>query len=307
MKLLITIFLTALATFLNAQQLAQKYLSQLPPLPDNICKVSDAEENNYRNQIIALIAAIDAEVERMGNQLPSEKQALQTLSKKTGISKQQLNEMENSDNESASEKQMLQKTLNEYGISMDEIKNLENMSEAEQQEWGENYAKSDKRIQKQKQDKSQFKQSEQVNALEKELAGYTSEWGKMQTDYEKHEKVAKADLDSCLEQVRKNAPQPKYQGEHCINQKAIDEYFEKNEPPCYTAYCAYLSPKKKMILNKKKADLPKMCELTTRLQSLRNDMLKSQSGINLNSTGINEVSALNLVKEYAKEMENVFL
>lgn len=37
------------------------------------------------------------------------------------------------------------------------------MSEAEQQEWGENYAKSDKRIQKQKQDKSQFKRSEQVN------------------------------------------------------------------------------------------------------------------------------------------------
>lgn len=51
-----------------------------------------------------------------------------------------------------------------------------------------------------------------------------------------------------------------------------------------------------------KADLPKMCELTTRLQSLRNEMLKSQSGINLNTTDINEIPALNLVKEYAKEM-----
>ncbi|GAB1415719.1 hypothetical protein MASR2M117_11250 [Paludibacter sp.] len=302
MKLFITIILTAFATFLNAQQLAQKYLSQLPSFPDNICNVSDAEENNYRNQIIALIAAIDAEVERLGNQLPTEKQALQTLSKKTGISKQQLNEMENSDDGSESEKQMLKKTLNEYGISMDEIKNLENMSEAEQQEWGENYAKSDKRIQKQKQDKSQFKRSEQVNALEKELAYYTSEWGKMQTDYEKHEKIAKADLDSCLEKVLKNAPQPQYQGENCINQNAIDEYFEKNETLCHNAYCAYLTPKKKMILNKKKADLPKMCELSTRLQSLRNEMLKSQSGVTLNVTGINEISALNLVKEYAKEM-----
>lgn len=56
------------------------------------------------------------------------------------------------------------------------------------------------------------------------------------------------------------------------------------------------------MLNKKKADLPKMCELTTRLQSLRNEMLKSQSGINLNTTDINEIPALNLVKEYAKEM-----
>lgn len=176
------------------------------------------------------------------------------------------------------------------------------MSEAEQQGWGENYAKSDKRIQKQKQDKSQFKRSEQVNSLEQELAYYTSEWGKMQTDYEKHEKIAKADLDSCLEEVRKNAPQPKFQGGHCVNQKAIDEYFEENELLCHNAYCTYLSPKKKIMLNKKKADLPKMCELTTRLQSLRNEMLKSQSGINLNTTDINEIPALNLVKEYAKEM-----
>lgn len=292
----------AFATFSNAQELAQKYLSQLPSFPDNICSVSDAEEDNYRNQIITLIAAIDAELERLEKQLPSENQALQALSQKTGISKQQLNEMENSEDESVNENQILQKTLNEYGISMDEIKNLENMSEAEQQKWGENYAKSDKRIQKQNHDKSQFKRSEQMNDLEKELAYYTSEWGKMQTNYEKHEKIAKADLDYCLEELRKNAPQPQYQGEHCINQKAIDEYFEKNEPHCHNSYCNNLSSKKKIILSKKKADLPKMCELTTRLQILRNEMLKSQSGINLNATGINEIPALNLVKEYAKEM-----
>lgn len=301
-----TLCLFLAGQFISAQQLANKHLSQLPPVPDNICGISENEEDSYRTQVLNVIAAIDADVERLEKQLPTENQAKKSLSKKKGFSQQELNELTNSDDEDKGEKLMKEKMLKEHGISMEDVEDLENMSEADQKKWAENYARSGKANQKQMQDKSRFNRSAEINKLENELAQYTARWSTMLQEYSQQEKLAKAGLDTCVERMRRNAPKPIYQGEACINQKAIDDYFAKNEPDCYKVYCNNLSIKKKLIINSKKADLPRMFALLTELNSLRNQMLKAQSGINLNAADMQEISAMALVKEFANDLYQIF-
>ncbi|HEX2937228.1 MAG TPA: hypothetical protein VHO72_17875 [Bacteroidales bacterium] len=61
---------------LNAfsQNLAQKHLSQLPPLPSRYCSFSDAEDNTYNNQVTKVISNIERDVELLEKQLPTENQ-----------------------------------------------------------------------------------------------------------------------------------------------------------------------------------------------------------------------------------------
>ena len=292
---------------LLAQNLAQKHLSQLPPLPENICSISSADEDSYRSRILKVIEAIEVDVERIEQLQPTQNQMMQSLSKKTGISQQKLNKLSNSDNEAEGERLMQQKVLEQYGMSVEDIKKIENMSEAEQEQWAKTYAKTGKAKQKQAQDKKLYSNSEEISKLEKEFAVYTTSWSAMQLDFDKQERLAKAKLDTCLEKVRRNAPEPRYQGEHCINEKAIEEYLAKNEQPCYEAYCSHMTPKKKLLITKKEADLPKMIVLITQIQTLKNNLLNEQTGINLNATQTPEVAALALVKEFAKDMYDVFL
>ena len=54
------------------------------------------------------------------------------------------------------------------------------------------------------------------------------------------------------------------------------ENIEKNEAICYNNYCNYMTPKTKVYLNKKKADLPKLYELLARKNKLENDIAKMQ-------------------------------
>lgn len=292
---------------LSAQNLAQKHLAQLPPLPNNICSISSVEDEAYRNRIQKVIEAIDADVERIEQQLPTQNQMIKSLSQKTGISQQKLNELSNSDNEAEGEKLIPQETLEASSITAEDLKKLENMSEAERQQWAMNFAKLGNAKQEQIQSEQIYSYTEKISKIEEELAAYTSSWSAMQLNFDEQEKLARANLDSCLKRVQRNAPKPKYQGEHCINEKAIEEYLAKNEQPCYEAYCSLMSPKKKLLFNKKEADLPKMFVLITQMQTLQNKMLKEQTGINLNATQTSEVAALALVKEFAKEMFDVYL
>lgn len=60
------------------------------------------------------------------------------------------------------------------------------------------------------------------------------------------------------------------------------------------------------MINSKKADLPKMFTLLAELNSLRNQTLKAQSGINLNAANMQEISAMALVKEFANDLYQIF-
>ena len=66
-----------------------------------------------------------------------------------------------------------------------------------------------------------------------------------------------------------------------------------------------MTPKTKVYLNKKKADLPKLYELLARKNKLENDIAKSETGIEMNNVVSEDLIALALVKEFAKEMLNV--
>jgi hypothetical protein len=109
-----------------------------------------------------------------------------------------------------------------------------------------------------------------------------------------------------LEKVKNSAPKPKYQGEACTNQNEIDEFIAKNENRCHQNYCNRISPLKIHNHSQKMADLQKMITLTIKLQTLQNDMLKIQTGVDFNATETNMIGALSLVKDYAKEMNNLF-
>lgn len=124
-------------------------------------------------------------------------------------------------------------------------------------------------------------------------------------ELKRQDQLANKELTECLEKVKNNTPKPKYQGEALINGNEIDEYIAKNEKLCHQNYCNRISPLKIQTLNHKKADLQKMIALTIKLQTLQNDMLKIQTGIDLNATEANIIGALALVKEYAKEMYNL--
>lgn len=307
---LILLFLNFI--FLNsllAQSPANKYLAQLPPLPDNMCAISDVEDESFRNRILSVIETIDTEVERIEKQQPTQAQMTKSITQQTGISEDKINEITNSQDENEGEKIANQKMQTEYGISIEEAKKMEQMSEKELQQWGENYTKNQpKTIQetkKQSNEKQLVVLTTEIEKVNAELTTYITNWSNMELELKRQDQLANKELTECLEKVKNNTPKPKYQGEALINGNEIDEYIAKNEKLCHQNYCNRISPLKIQTLNKKKADLQKMIALSIRLQTLQNDMLKIQTGIDLNATEANIIGALALVKEYAKEMYNL--
>jgi hypothetical protein len=290
---------------LSAQNTLIKYMSKLPPLPEDFCNTNSAAYSNFSDQVTKVIATIDDEIESIQKQTPTENQALKDISKKTGISTQKLNELINSEDEGEAEKLMQQQVQKQYGVSLSEFENVANMSKDEQEKWGKEYSKTDKSKQTVQKGKNNYQSAEEINRLNAEITAYINDWTAMQMDLQKHQRLAKTECDTCIEKVQRSAPEPRYQGEHCVNQHAIDEYIEKNEAICYNNYCNYMTPKTKVYLNKKKADLPKLYELLARKNKLENDIAKSETGIEMNNVVSEDLIALALVKEFAKEMLNV--
>lgn len=291
---------------INDRYPARKYLAQLPPFPDNICNIKEPEENAFRNGILTVVEAIGDEILRIERQQPTQKQMTKSLSDETGISTNELNRLAENGAEEDGEKLMEQKLQAEYGISLEEVDNLENMSEAEQKQWAENVANhranSTNGKSAQAEDQIMVNLSNRMEELVAEITEYRSQWASMEYELSKQDKLAREELDVCIERVKRGAPEPKYQGEHCTNQKAIDEYFKYNEPPCHQAYCQRMSPLKMHIIERKRADLYKMFVLYEELQTIQNQMLERQTGIDLNKTESPLVGALTLVKEYAYDM-----
>ena len=290
---------------LSAQNTLIKYMSKLPPLPEDFCNTNSAAYSNFSDQVTKVIATIDDEIERIQKQTPTENQALKDISKKTGISTQKLNELINSEDEGEAEKLMQQQVQKQYGVSLSEFENVANMSKDEQEKWGKEYSKTDKSKQTVQKAKSDYQSADEINKLNAEITAYINDWTAMQMDLQKHQRIAKTECDTCIEKVQRSAPEPRYQGEHCVNEHAIYEYIEKNEAICYNNYCNYMTPKTKVYLNKKKADLPKLYELLARKNKLENDIAKSETGIEMNNVVSEDLIALALVKEFAKEMLNV--
>ena len=103
---------------LSAQNTLIKYMSKLPPLPEDFCNTNSAAYSNFSDQVTKVIATIDDEIERIQKQTPTENQALKDISKKTGISTQKLNELINSEDEGEAEKIMQQQVQKQYGVSI---------------------------------------------------------------------------------------------------------------------------------------------------------------------------------------------
>jgi len=311
-KTRLSLFLFAYSLLLNtvfAQSPAHKYLAQLPPLPDNICAISEVEEESFRNRILSVIETIEAEAERIENQQPTQVQMTKSISQQTGISEDKLNELTNSQDEKEGEKLANQKMQKEYGVSIEEAKKMEQMSEKELQQWGENYAKNQpntaQEAKKQSNDKQLVVLTTEIERINAELTTYITRWSNMELELKRQDQLANNGLSECFQKVKNNAPKPKYQGEALMNGNEIDEYIAKNEKLCHQNYCNRISPLKIQNLNQKKADLQKMIALSIKLQTLQNDMMKIQTGIDLNATEANLIGALTLVKEYAKEMYNL--
>lgn len=285
---------------------ARKYLAQLPPFPDNICSIKEPEENAFRNGILTVVEAIGDEVLRIERQQPTQQQMTKSLSEESGISTNELNRLAENGDEEDGERLMEQKLKDEYGITLAEVDNLENMSEAEQKQWAENAAKNRANTTEGKsalaEDQIMVNLNNRMEELVGEITAYQTKWASMEHELSKQEKQAREELDVCMQRVKNGAPEPKYQGEHCTNQKAIDEYFKYNEPPCHQAYCQRISPLKMHNLERKRADLYKMFVLFEELQTIQNEMLERQTGINLNTTESPAIGALTLVREYAYDM-----
>lgn len=289
MKNNVVIILWIFSQLVSAQQLAQNYLSNLPKFPDNGCAVTETNKNTFYQQIDRVIEAIELDIERIHKQQPPADQN-QLLSTVSG-------------GEAADEQLAQQKLMKDHGISSMDLKKIENMSEEELQEWGEKYVASNRGKHSQSSARKQY--NIKLQDLQDRLSTYKEGWVNMQAEYEKKEKQAKTDLDLCLEMVLKNTPEPQYRGEACINQDVIDEYITKNEQRCNDNYCQAIAPLKKQMMNKKMGEMPQVLRLLSQIQTIQNDQVKEQTGLNLNASQSNELAALELVKEFAGEMRSM--
>jgi hypothetical protein len=59
------------------------------------------------------------------------------------------------------------------------------------------------------------------------------------------------------------------------------------------------------MMNKKMGEMPQVLRLLSQIQTIQNDQVKEQTGLNLNASQSNELAALELVKEFAGEMRNM--
>ncbi len=282
----------------------QKHLAQLPPLLANTCGCMQAEEDQYSDQIHRVLAAIEQERDRIEYGNPTPDELISGISKKTGIAQSELKRLGDQGTEADGEKLAEQQMQKQYGISQHEIDQMENMSEAELQQWGKQYAANRNSSGNTKQGKAVkiAAISTQIADLESQFNQHVEKWKTMASDYALLERNAKKKLQETVERVEKSAPKEIYQGEHCINQKAIDEYFEHNLPPVYKAYCEETTPKYKQYLNTRKTDLPKIFNLLDNLAVLKCRMLKEQTGIEQNIADLQAIQSMSLVEDHAKAM-----
>lgn len=219
--------------------IGRSLLSQLPPLPDNCCNISEADEAAFSDQINTVLSNIESEKDRSENDTPSQDEVMKSLKIKTPGA------------QSASEL---------YNISLD------------------------------------------IQKLDAQINDIKQRWEKKISEYNSTKKEAELKLQSEIERVNNSAPKPVYEGEHCKNQNAIDEYLKKNIPPLHLKYCNTITPLYKSYLETKRSDIQQMFSILDKLAVNRARMLKIQTGINQDIKPIQKLQAIALVEDYAKSM-----
>jgi|YelNatPaOPRAMG01_1025707.scaffolds.fasta_scaffold00153_3 hypothetical protein len=150
-NLLLSIIISLITSISFSQVTPEAFIGLLPAIPSNVCSMKKAERDKYLNYIDSLQQLIDMELKRRNSEIDAnaevfERQAKNNISKKYGLSQNDMAKLQNEGGMTEEEKNaLINKALqNSANLSLDEIKNLKNMSKKERESWGEAYGEGKK-------------------------------------------------------------------------------------------------------------------------------------------------------------------
>jgi hypothetical protein len=149
-KILSIIIAFGFPILLSAQSTFESYLKRTPALPHDSCNISKNEAENFKQQVTAIIAELDNDIENrnraisqysddneelMKNNVVNQMQQQYNMSDEDVAKMKEGDKLSDEETEALANKMIMQQT----NMTLEEAKNLSNMSEAGRQAYAEAY------------------------------------------------------------------------------------------------------------------------------------------------------------------------
>lgn len=309
--LLITII--ALNVSLAAQKTPEALLGQLPAVPTVKCDQDRSEIDNF----VSAVYAVKAELQTVIDQIHANEQArvgkmenklMTGAASHAGLSRAELDELQETDGEDALARKAAEKTISsQYNLSMAEIENLSEMSEAEQEQWAQQYA--DQQMQsaqqnpqagskKQDNDARLFRLSEEQKEISERITDRMTRVAGLLKEVDQAEEVETGKLNQQLVPLENQL----CSGICTDAEVARSNAAEKQIYALRIRHCQKLSPLQSNALSQYLTTVKSLFPDYRRLAEVQNETAKLQNGISYPI----DLSCYSAVDEYASALLDAY-
>ncbi|MDD3080552.1 MAG: hypothetical protein PHH37_15830 [Paludibacter sp.] len=282
------------AGVLKAQSTPEAFLAQLPAIPSSVCGVDTSVVNHFMNQIDKTKEAIQDEIDRFqartGVDLKKiNDKILSSVAAQLGLNMNDTNHLQNENISDGQKNKVIDKSLkNQYGLSMNEVSKVANMSEAEQQQWAQNYA--NQQMQKAKQNpkealKNQPKYNRIIKLQKEQMAIYDRINDKKNIEANLLKNIDLQDSIETNKLIAKIGPMNKeissYMGICTPAEAARSRMLEKQVYNLKLEYCEKLSPMQLSYIKQYLDNMKILKPDYIRLIEIQNELSQLQYGTSL--------------------------
>ena len=304
--------------FSKAQVTPEAFIGLIPGLPNNACRLTESQRNEYLQKVSDVEDQINEVIEKKNEEANVKAEEIEKLTKKNfssqyGLSEANVEKLNNSaDLSEKDEEALIDKAMQEkLNMSYDESKALSKMSESGQEAWGQAYAAEQTATGMA--DSEKTKTDMQKNMTVVELAKEQDLLIKKLNSPAKQKIADLANEEAALRAKLDTALRPLYEELYKINDgEGATETDLKHRGKVLKEielqqliYCDALTPKYYDImekwLSKIKSDLPDYY----RLEMVSSEMTKRSTGVNKES-GSQGLLALQALRDYIYELNSAF-
>ena len=125
-----------------AQSTPEAFLTQLPPIPNSVCRADSSVVNHFTSQIYKVKSALQQVTDRINTELQANEEKLKDkVAQQSGLNKADMEQLHQEDANEEQASKMADKIIGkQYNLSLQELQKVGEMSDADQEKWAQNYA-----------------------------------------------------------------------------------------------------------------------------------------------------------------------
>jgi len=144
----VAVFSLLLPPIINAQSTPEAFLSQLPPIPNIVCAADSSVANRFTDRIYQVKTNLKEVIDHIHANAQSDMESnknkiVSNAIRQSGLNKSDVQRLQESDGSEEQGHKAAEKVVSEqYGVSLQDLEKVGEMSDADQEEWAQNYANS---------------------------------------------------------------------------------------------------------------------------------------------------------------------